>query len=163
MLFQMPNSSLFQTTFAVKVLAAALMVVDHIGLVLELDWLRIIGRFSFPLFAWLLIQGAGYTKEWQRYQQRLLWLAIATQPLYSLFIRSLLPLNPVFQLWLGLILVKLLQQKQLTPLLGLEMVGVAWLFMDYHYYGILLIFLIASYPYLLRYTSRPPQDRKSVV
>lgn len=138
------------TAFHIKVLAALLMVVDHIGVVLEMEWLRIVGRFSFPLFAWLLAQGAKHTQNWQRYQRRLLILAIASQPIYALFIKSLLPLNPVFQLWLGLILVRLVQQRRMTVLLWFSFIGVATLFLEYHYYGIGLVYLISSYPFLLQ-------------
>ncbi|CAA9339124.1 hypothetical protein AVDCRST_MAG94-2235 [uncultured Leptolyngbya sp.] len=138
------------TAFDLKVLAALLMVVDHIGLVLEVEWLRIVGRFSFPLFAWLLVQGAKHTQNWHKYQKRLLMLAIASQPIYALFIKSLLPLNPVFQLWLGLILVRLIQEQQMTLLLGVAIIGVAAFFVDYHYYGIGLVYLLASCPYLLK-------------
>ncbi len=137
------------TAFDLKVLAALLMVADHIGLVLEMEWLRIAGRFSFPLFAWLLAQGAKHTQNWHRYQKRLLVLAITSQPIYALFIKSLFPLNPVFQLWLDLILVRLVQQHRMTLLLWISFMGVATLFLDYHYYGIGLVYLIASYPFLL--------------
>lgn len=137
------------TVFHVKLLAALLMVVDHVGAVLEVEWLRIIGRFSFPLFAWLLVQGSKHTKNWQRYQQRLLILAIASQPIYTLFIGRMFPLNPVFGLWLGLVLLRLIKQRQMTVLLGVAIIGVATLFFDYQYYGIGLIYLISSYPLLL--------------
>lgn len=137
------------TTFHVKVAAALLMVVDHVGLVYEVEWIRIVGRFSFPLFAWLLVQGAKHTRSWQHYGRRLLILAIATQPIYSLFKASILPLNIVFQLWLGLLVVQLVKMRQMTPLLWVAIIGVATLFFDYHYYGIGLIYLISSYPLLL--------------
>jgi len=151
------------TAFHVKVLAAGLMVADHVGVVLELEWLRIVGRFSFPLFAWLLAQGAKHTSDWHRYQQRLLMLAIVTQPLHALFISSFLPLNAVFTLWLGLILVKLIEHKQLTPLLGLVLVGMAYLFVDYGAYGVLLVLLIANYPYFFPYATRPIKPEVNVI
>lgn len=143
------------TTFHVKVLAAFLMVVDHLGIVLEMEWLRIVGRFSFPLFAWLLIQGAKHTQNWQRYERRLLILAIASQPIYVLFIKQFLPLNPVFQLWLGLVLIRLIEKCQMTSLLGIAIIGVATLFFDYHYYGIGLVYLLANYPAFCQNPSSP--------
>lgn len=163
MLYIPSRFSLPITAFHIKVLAAGLMVADHLGFVLELEWLRIVGRFSFPLFVWLLAQGAKHTQDWHRYQQRLLILAIATQPVYSLFVVSFLPLNPVFQLWLGLVLVKLIQKNQLTPWLGLGLIGTATLFVDYGYYGILLVLLIASYPHLFPQMSRPIKPEVNVI
>ena len=40
----------------IKWLALILMVIDHIGFVVEAEPMRIIGRFSFPLFSWVLAQ-----------------------------------------------------------------------------------------------------------
>lgn len=40
----------------IKWLALILMVIDHIGFVVEAEPMRIFGRFSFPLFAWVLAQ-----------------------------------------------------------------------------------------------------------
>lgn len=137
------------TTFDVKVLAALLMVVDHVGLVYEVEWMRIVGRFSFPLFAWLLVQGAKHTRNLSHYKRRLLIFALTSQPIYSLFKASLLPLNIGFQLWLGLVVVQLVKTRQMTPLLWVAFIGVATLFFDYHYYGIGLVYLISSYPLLL--------------
>ncbi len=137
------------TTFHVKVAAALLMVVDHVGLVYEVEWMRIVGRFSFPLFAWLLVQGAKHTRNLSHYKRRLLIFAIASQPIYSLFKASPLPLNIGFQLWLGLVVVQLVKTRQMTPLLWVAIIGVATLFFDYQYYGIGLMYLISSYPLLL--------------
>jgi hypothetical protein len=39
-----------------KWLATLLMLVDRIGFLLEAGPMRIIGRLSFPLFAWILAQ-----------------------------------------------------------------------------------------------------------
>lgn len=144
------------TAFHIKVLAACLMVIDHVGYVLDDYGLRVVGRFAFPLFAWLLVQGAKHTQDWKRYSRRLLVLAIASQPIYVLFIHSLLPLNPVFQLWSGLLLCQLFRQYQLSWLLGIALVSTASLFFNYHYYGVGLIYLIAVYPYLL------PNDTSSI-
>lgn len=40
----------------IKWLATLLMVVDHAGFLLEIEPMRIIGRLSFPMFAWVLAQ-----------------------------------------------------------------------------------------------------------
>ncbi len=157
------KSPISLTAFHIKVFAAILMVVDHVGYVLEDEWLRIVGRFSFPLFIWLLTQGAKHTKNWQHYQRRLLVLAIASQPIYALFIGRLLPLNAVFQLWLGLILVRLVKQRQMTVLLWFGSVGVATLFFDYGYYGIGLVYLMSSYPFLLPNRPQPISPRVNVM
>jgi hypothetical protein len=40
----------------IKGLATLLMLIDHIGFLLEAEPMRIIGRLSFPLFAWVFAQ-----------------------------------------------------------------------------------------------------------
>jgi hypothetical protein len=40
----------------IKTLAAILMLIDHIGFMINSEPMRIIGRFSFPLFCWVFAQ-----------------------------------------------------------------------------------------------------------
>ncbi len=70
-----------------KLLACALMLVDHIGLILcpSLPVLRQIGRLAFPIFAFFIAEGCRHTHNRLR---RLLWLAIpalAMLAVYRLF------------------------------------------------------------------------------
>ena len=44
----------------VKYLATLLMIIDHIGLLLEINELKIMGVLSFPLFCWVL------ARNWER-------------------------------------------------------------------------------------------------
>ena len=62
-----------------KVIACVTMLLDHIGAMLVGNSmtesglpLRIIGRISFPIFCFLLAEGAYYTKNPQKYALRLL-------------------------------------------------------------------------------------------
>ena len=52
-----------------KIIAAVLMLVDHIGMLLfpDIVILRIIGRLSFPIFAFLIAEGCRYTRNKLRY------------------------------------------------------------------------------------------------
>ncbi len=49
----------------IKLLAAVLMVIDHIGMFFfsQATWLRCIGRISLPLFAYMLAEGCRHTKN----------------------------------------------------------------------------------------------------
>jgi hypothetical protein len=76
----------------IKWLATLLMLVDHIGFLLEAEPMRIIGRLSFPLFAWVLAQ------NWKRREPsssskplitRLLLFGIIAQIPYMIFFNKL--------------------------------------------------------------------------
>lgn len=94
------------------------MLIDHVGLFFfpEAFFLRIIGRFSFPLFAWLVANGAYHTKNIDKYLLRLGIFALVSQIPYMLAHRmldtSFVRLNVLFTLFLGLFAIKLLTQKK---------------------------------------------------
>ena len=54
---------------ALKINAVITMLVDHIGAVLfkDITVLRIIGRLSFPIFAFMVAEGCSYTKNKAKY------------------------------------------------------------------------------------------------
>ena len=61
------------TTFDLKLLALVTMVIDHTGDVLlpQYRWLRYIGRLSFPIYAFLIVEGHVHTKDVRKYLQKL--------------------------------------------------------------------------------------------
>lgn len=143
------------TTFQVKLAAAALMVIDHVGMVFGNEILRMLGRFSFPLFAWLLIVGEQHTHDWKQYEMRLLVMALISQPLYVAFRGDLYTANILFLLALALPCLRVSSQNRA----GITQLGV-WLTavviaeagsIEYGGYGILLIYLLASFPKILPY------------
>ncbi|PZV15238.1 MAG: TraX family protein [Leptolyngbya sp.] len=84
------------------------MLIDHIGVVFFPDaigW-RIVGRLSFPLFIWLLVQGEAHTRDIWRYVLRLVALGAVTQPIYQLTFGTARP-NILFVLLLGLVCLRL--------------------------------------------------------
>lgn len=60
--------------FVLKLLAVITMLIDHIGAFLlpDVEFLRIIGRISFPIFAFCIANGYRYTKNKYKYMLRLL-------------------------------------------------------------------------------------------
>ena len=52
-----------------KLIACVCMAIDHIGhhLLPEYDFLRVIGRIAFPIFAFLIAEGCRYTRNRLRY------------------------------------------------------------------------------------------------
>ena len=93
----------------IKYIAIAAMLCDHIGLFLfpDITFLRDIGRIAFPLFAWLIANGAYHTKDIRKYLSRLLLFAFISQIPFTLANQEigspLFYLNIFFTLFLGLL------------------------------------------------------------
>ena len=81
----------FLSNNALKFIAAAFMICDHMGMLLfpEIMILRYIGRLSFPIFAYLIAEGAKYTKNYLRYFLTMSGFAIVIQTGYYIFSHSL--------------------------------------------------------------------------
>lgn len=69
-----------------KLFAALIMVIDHIGAVILPQYiiLRIIGRISFPIFCFMAAEGFYYTSDLKKYMLRLFIAGIITEPVYNL-------------------------------------------------------------------------------
>ena len=82
------RKSLIFSSFILKLIAIFTMTLDHVGVYLMMypsysvtytvgTVFRIIGRIAFPLFAFMLVEGALHTKNWKRYLIRLITLMVA--------------------------------------------------------------------------------------
>ena len=76
---------------ALKIIAAALMVCDHVGMLLfpGVSVFRNIGRLAFPIFAYLIAEGAKYTRNYLRYFLTMASFATVIQIGYYCFRQSL--------------------------------------------------------------------------
>lgn len=98
------------------------MIIDHVGLFFFPDILifRIIGRLSFPIFAWLAANGARHTRNRFKYSGRLLAAAFLTQPFYYLANLQAgnndIHLNIFFTLFLGLLAIFVVEKFKLVVL-----------------------------------------------
>ncbi len=79
------------TNNQLKIIAMVTMLVDHIGEMLYPDIiiLKIIGRLSFPIFAYMIAEGCYYTKNRVRYLCLIGGMGVAFQAVYYLFMQSL--------------------------------------------------------------------------
>ncbi|MEB3337846.1 MAG: TraX family protein [Leptolyngbyaceae bacterium] len=135
--------------YHIKLLAAFWMIVDHVGVIFfpQILTFRVLGRLSFPLFAWLLAQGEKHTHNFQNYLLRLLVLGAISQIPYFLALTNQ-NLNILFTLALGLWLLRL---SRLAPppteyiILGIGAIAAEVLNFSYGAYGILMIGLIAKF------------------
>ncbi len=140
--------------FWLKIIAIIGMTSDHIGIIFGsnrfLDGVMPLGLktalfapggLTFPIMAYLMIEGYQKTSNVKRYMKRLLVFALITQPFY-MFAFSTQILNVLFTLLLGLLALYLYDtaQKQahfVWILIGLTLASV---FCDWGIIGVLLIF-----------------------
>lgn len=76
---------------ALKIIALIAMTVDHIGVILlggNVVW-RIIGRISFPIFAFMIAEGCRYTKNKRQYLGTIFLLGAVCQAVYYFGEKSL--------------------------------------------------------------------------
>lgn len=67
-----------------KLIACAAMLLDHIGAVLlPGPGLRIVGRIAFPIFCFLLVEGAAHTRSTKKYGWRLFLGAVLSELPYD--------------------------------------------------------------------------------
>ena len=107
------------SNFDLKLIAIITMTIDHIGVVfgtIFYNFLRTVGRLSFPIFAYLLTEGYVHTKSFTKYFLRLLVLAIVSEVIYDyVFFDSFIYLganNIFFTLALGLLTLFLLDKSK---------------------------------------------------
>ena len=74
-----------------KIIALITMTFDHIGVQLfpQYEWLRIVGRLSFPLFAYMIAEGCRYTKNRAKYLGMIAGLGVVCQLVYFFAMNSL--------------------------------------------------------------------------
>jgi hypothetical protein len=72
---------------ALKLIAALAMLIDHIGVLLlpQVLILRVIGRISFPIFAFMIAEGCRYTKNKARYFFTMFGVGAACQVVMYLY------------------------------------------------------------------------------
>ena len=142
-----------------KFIALTTMLIDHIGYLLfpQFFILRIIGRLSFPIFTYLIANGAKRTSNRTAYALRLLAVGIVSQIPYNLFSHNLwwsfTEPNIFFTLLAGLLMIYCLQSDDwVVKLLSVSVLfTVVPLNLSYSYYGLLLIlvfFLFDNNPWM---------------
>jgi hypothetical protein len=106
-----------------KVIAIVTMTIDHISYVLYPDmlFLHIIGRLSFPLFAYLIVLGIESTKIPKKYMMTLLSFALISQiPYFLAFeIQPFERLNILFTLFLSAVTIYFFNKRSLLAFIPL--------------------------------------------
>lgn len=146
----MEKKGLSQETL--KVIACVTMLLDHVGAMFVRGYmLRIIGRIAFPIFCFLMAEGAYYTKNPKKYAFRLfVGMLLSEIPFDLAFQRRLTwsSQSVMVTLLLGFLAVEAIQNTD-SNLLKLLTVSVGFglgqlLETDYGGYGVLLIVLFSQ-------------------
>lgn len=139
------------TSFLLKIIGIITMASDHIGYIFlhKFSFFNLIGRISFPLFAFQSVQGYLHTKSFKKHIIKLLIFACISQIPFMLFLskfsNDIYSLNVLFTFILALIAI-FLYDKSKNKILGFVFVilfGFIAEFVktDYGMYGIFLIFI----------------------
>lgn len=135
----------------IKLTACVSMLFSHIGIIFwpQQLWWQIPGRLAFPLFAYMIANGARHSRSVWQYLARLLIFAALIQYPYSVFLSNGY-LNICFTLGLGLAVIVAWQSSlplflRLAALLSACLVAdgyniMPWLHAEYGWYGIMMIF-----------------------
>ena len=135
----------------IELVAVVSMIIDHVGFVFfpEMIIFQIIGRLSFPLYAYLIALGYSRTKNSIIYFFRVLVLAIVSQWFFNYLI-SPIKLNVCFTLSFSIISLIVFElnkiNKALKMFLYILILFLALLLgCEYGSYGILLVLLFHLY------------------
>lgn len=188
------------TAFHLKIIAIITMTVDHIGVLLLEPFLRNngnltifyhclrwIGRISFPLFAFLLVESVFHTRNRWKYLLRLGISAITMGGALALlqygFDIYIGRMNIFMDLFLGAALLTTLLLPRFKKLFSLLPISIilcllifdaslpAYLCLEYHFYGIILILGFFGCRFFARFYQRmqanrvgiPPDDYETIL
>ena len=102
-----------------KIIACVTMLIDHLGVALfPFDSLRIIGRIAFPIYCFLLAEGAAHTGNPEKYFLRLLIAMVLSEIPFDLLLGGRLTLchqNVLFTMVLGFLMLESFQKVRLLP------------------------------------------------
>ncbi|MDR2904216.1 MAG: conjugal transfer protein TraX [Clostridiales bacterium] len=76
------------TSFQLKMIALITMIIDHAGIFfmgyqdVDLMSMRVIGRLSFPIYAFLIAEGCHHTRDMKKYILRLFVFALISQSVF---------------------------------------------------------------------------------
>ena len=102
-------------SFILKMIAIITMVIDHVGAVLfPMNMMfRYIGRISFPLFVFLLVEGSIHTRKIRKYELRMFLFALISEIPFDLAfsnkIVNIRSQNVFWTLGIGLVMLDLIQ------------------------------------------------------
>jgi hypothetical protein len=137
------------TSAALKLLACALMVVDHLGSIFfpHEPIMRAIGRLAYPMFAYLIAEGYSHSRDKTSYLGRLFLFSLVSQPFYMFaFQYPVVHFNVFFTLAAGLYAIYAYEQKK--SFLPVFFAGISTEFVKASY-GLPGVFMIFAMHYFM--------------
>lgn len=144
------------SSFVIKIIACVTMILDHIkysGTIFENFFTEYLGRLSFPLFAFLIVEGYTHTSNLKKYYKRLFIFGLISQVPF-MFFRTLVGewkmLNIMFTLLFGLICINTydkIKKKYISIPIVIAIIFLGQILkVDYEWFGVATVFIM----YLLR-------------
>jgi len=136
------------SSFTLKILACALMVVDHVAIIFfpTSAIMRLIGRLVFPMFAYFIAEGYRHTKDPTSYLGRLFLFALISQPFYVFgFKYPTVHFNVFFTLAAGLYAIYAYEKSKSYIPMFFAMAGAELVNASYGFTGVLMIFVIHKF------------------
>lgn len=137
--------------FKLKIIAAVTMLIDHIGSIFYLgDTYRIIGRISFPIFAFLLTEGYKNTRSKKNYFLRVFLFGVVMQSIVILLstfdiINTQIPLNIFLTLSTGIMMLMMIEYEESLwykiCIIFIFLIISDYVNLQYSWYGLLIIYL----------------------
>lgn len=176
------------TSFVLKLIAILLMLTDHIGALLSampylnskygvyIHFMRVVGRASFPIFAFLISEGCVHTRSISSYLKRLAVFAVISEIPFNLFINFYMNAKPsvlcplrqnIFFTWALGVITALIYEKLLTEkgalkkaalwaVIALTVLSAELANTDYGGFGVLLVLVL----YVLRRDAAVPDIKQ---
>ena len=151
-------------SFYIKIAAIIFMFIDHFAVAIIMDeilydgantwnlymFLRALGRFSFPVYCFFIVEGYKYTHDVEAYIKRLIIFGVISEIPFDMAIHgqviALSGCNVFFTLALGLIVITVVDRYPLAKDIWLRLMvcmlcfGIAYLInTDYSFVGVALI------------------------
>ena len=128
-----------------KLIACVTMLIDHIGAAfVPWEWMRVVGRIAFPIYCFLLAEGAAYTRNPKKYGARLAFGALLAELPFELLFFGRLTLahsSVMVTLLLGFVVIESMKKwPRMWPLVFIACAFAAELLgTDYGGMGVMLM------------------------